>query len=529
MTAWTVNDVVKMAGFGDEIGSREESTMWVPVIDGRWEIGRRGLVPVDRDGWPRSMKLTDGRQADRYVTIIMGDDERPAAFPAGEYRFLYSGSGEIFVEGAEITEREPGRMVLDYNGRRTLIISIRYTDPNNHLRDMRLYRPDAGDGERFNTVYLEYLRPFSVIRPLHFFGEELSYGRYADWDRRKRVGYSHWGGSWGAPYEAAADLANQSASDLWLNIPIAADDGYVRSLAALMLRELDRERKVYLELGNELWNYVYPYALGREYALETAEKRWPGVLGTVRPYSDGDRVSENMMIYSWQGVRTVEIRKIFNEVWGAGSDRLYTVLAAQIGGSHPNWHPSRYLLETPVYTGEEGAEPCGYQVDAFAVAPYISEPEGQFGFSRNSPEAFISDAVTYVRGEGKWKEGSNEEGLRWSIRNDKRLAEEFGLPLIAYEGGQHFTGSAFTRDVINVHPAMSELYKVLFQVWQEEGGGLFVHFAGIIPRGQNEPGTEPGYYESENFGIKEYQTQSRESSPKWDAVLKVMEQIGQLK
>ncbi|MFP4384893.1 MAG: hypothetical protein ACLFSE_12685 [Spirochaetia bacterium] len=155
-------------------------------------------------------------------------------------------------------------------------------------------------------------------------------------------------------------------------------------------------------------------------------------------------------------------------MWGAESDRLYAVLSGQIGGSHPQWYPSRYLLETPVYTGEEGAEPCGYQVKVFAAAPYISEPEGQSGFSRKSPEAFISDAVSYVRGEGRWKEGAPEEGLRFAIRNDSRLAGEFGLPLTAYEGGQHFTGSAFTRDIINTHPAMRDLYRALFSVWQEE-------------------------------------------------------------
>jgi hypothetical protein len=75
---------------------------------------------------------------------------------------------------------------------------------------------------------------------------------------------------------------------------------------------------------------------------------------------------------------------------------------------------------------------------------------------------------------------------------------------------------------------MGDLYRALFHVWQEEGGGLFVHYAGIIPRGRNEPGTEPGYYESENFGIKEYQTQTRTEAPKWDAVLELMQRIGQL-
>ena len=102
------------------------------------------------------------------------------------------------------------------------------------------------------------------------------------------------------------------------------------------------------------------------------------------------------------------------------------------------------------------------------------------------------------------------------------------MPLVAYEGGQHFIGSSFTRDVISDHPRMRELYDALFEVWQEEGGGLFVHFAGIIPRGRNEPGEEPTYFQSENFGIKELQTQTRAQAPKWDEVLNTMVEIGQI-
>jgi hypothetical protein len=204
------------------------------------------------------------------------------------------------------------------------------------------------------------------------------------------------------------------------------------------------------------------------------------------------------------------------------------VLAGQIGGSHPLWPQSRDLLGCPVAVGEEGVEPCGSQVDAFAVAPYVGESEGEVEFNRSSPEAFLEDAITYVRGEGQWSETAPEQGLRYAIRNDRALADEFGLPLIAYEGGQHFVGSRFTRDVVNEHPMLRDLYDALFAVWQEEGGGLFVHLHGVIPRGQNEPGEEPTYFQSENFGIKELQTLSRAEAPKWDSVLTWMERVGQI-
>lgn len=528
MTAWIVNDVMKMAGFEQEIGDTGPSAMWTPVVAGEWRTDLIDQVPMDEQGWVTAMELPDGTRVDRYSTIVMGDGGRPPAFPAGTYRLTWEGEGELRFDGATIASQSPGETLLDYDGHQMLFVHILEINPENPIRDIRLLRPDAAEDERFHHAYLDYLRPFSVIRPLHFFGEQLSYGDHAVWDERKLPGYSHWGGSWGAPYEVAIDLANQSASDLWLNIPIAANDDYVGNLAQLLLEELQPQRKLYLEYGNELWNWSFPYAIGREHVLRWAEERWPDVLGTVQSYSDGDPVSEIMMIYSYQGIRTLEISRIFHEVWGDQSDRLVVVLAGQVGASQPFWDPSRQLLDCPVAVGEEGIPACGTQVDAFAIAPYISEEEGVTEFDRSSPEAFLSDAIAYVRGEGEWSQSAEEPGLRYAIRSDRALAEEYGLPLITYEGGQHFIGSAYTRDVISNHPMMRDLYDALFEVWQEEGGGLFVHFAGIIPRGQNEPGTEPSYFQSENFGIKEYQTQSRAEAPKWDEVLSTMEEIGQV-
>lgn len=528
MTAWMLNDVFKMAGWEAEIGDTDPSELWVPVFGGEWRMNDRDLVQTDEMGWATSMELTNGMRADRLVTIVMGGIEIPNAFPSGEYTLTWEGTGEILVEGATRVQEQSHEAVYEYDGSGVVIVSILDTDPDDYIRNISLMRPDAVGDETFNREYIEYLAPFSVIRPLHFFGEQLSYGPRISWGDRKPLEYSHWGGALGAPFELGIDLANESVSDLWLNIPLAADDTFVRELARLTLERLDSNRRLYIELGNELWNFTYPYQIGRDYALDFAQERWPDVLGREQAYLDGDEVYENMMIFSWQGIRTVEIREIFHEVWEHESDRLVTVLAGQIGGSHPLWPQSRDLLGCPVAVGEEGVEPCGSQVDAFAVAPYVGESEGEVEFNRSSPETFLQDAITYVRGEGQWSETAAEQGLRYAIRNDRALADEFGLPLIAYEGGQHFVGSRFTRDVVNEHPMLRDLYDALFAVWQEEGGGLFVHLHGVIPRGQNEPGEEPTYFQSENFGIKELQTLSRAEAPKWDAVLTWMERVGQI-
>ncbi len=109
--------------------------------------------------------------------------------------------------------------------------------------------PDANSGEVFDRSYLEEIRPFAVIRPLHLLGDQLTYGPRIAWDDRKPANYSHWGGALGAPYEVAIDPADQSGSYLRLNDPVAADDKYVASLAALVSQRLDGRTKLPESVG----------------------------------------------------------------------------------------------------------------------------------------------------------------------------------------------------------------------------------------------------------------------------------------
>lgn len=130
----------------------------------------------------------------------------------------------------------------------------------------------------------------------------------------------------------------------------------MRSLAELLFNRLDKNRKLYIELGNKIWNWAPPYVNGRNYALEQANLRWPDVEGEIRQWNGGDPVWPDMMVFSWQGVRTAEMGAIFREVFRNQENRLVVVAAGQIGASGRYWHPSRYLLETPVYVHEEGGK-----------------------------------------------------------------------------------------------------------------------------------------------------------------------------
>ncbi|HRF95319.1 MAG TPA: hypothetical protein PLZ51_08990 [Aggregatilineales bacterium] len=101
-----------------------------------------------------------------------------------------------------------------------------------------------------------------------------------------------------------------------------------------------------------------------------------------------------------------------------------------------------------------------------------------------------------------------------------RVTNQYGVELVAYEGGQHLTGYAGAENddrltdlfiAVNRDARMGDLYLAYLTQWDELGGGLFVNFSDI---------SEPSKWGS--WGVLEYQTQPREDAPKYDALLDFM-------
>ena len=107
------------------------------------------------------------------------------------------------------------------------------------------------------------------------------------------------------------------------------------------------------------------------------------------------------------------------------------------------------------------------------------------------------------------------------IKENKAIADQHGLSLIAYEGGQHFVGiqggendSAINAkfDAINRHPEMKQLYTKYLQGWKNAGGEMFAHFVSCSH-----------WSKWGRWGALEYQNQPRSKSPKFDALQQFIE------
>lgn len=419
-----------------------QSRRWISQREGAgW--GQGPPLELDERGWVR--RLEPGCFAETLLCTI--DAGR---YPAGAYTVLYEGSGEIRFNRASIVEQQPGRMVLDVPpGGSGFFLQLRRTDPEDPVRNIRVIMPGFESTWRqqvFHPVFLERWRDMATIRFMDWMHTNNS--KVRTWDDAPKVEDATW--SQGVPVEVMVDLCNRLRIDPWFCMPHEADDDYVRRFAQEVRDRLDPGLKVYVEYSNEVWNSQFAqhqHAAERGLALGLADKPWEAA-------------------WRYYARRSVEIFSIWEQAMG-GSDRLVRVLAAQSANSY---------VAKQILAFEDAAG----HADALATAPY-------FGFSIPP-----KDAAT-------WRDAGVEAVLDHieqvtlpqtieHIREHRRLADEHGLSLIAYEAGQHLVGiggaendEALTRvlHAANRHPRMGELYRVYYDAWAEAGGGVMAVFSSI--------------------------------------------------
>jgi hypothetical protein len=148
--------------------------------------------------------------------------------------------------------------------------------------------------------------------------------------------------------------------------------------------------------------------------------------------------------------------------------------------------------------------------DALAIAPYFCDElagDGQLAQLRGLDAAAVASRCVV-----------DVERVRERVRQARALATQLGLPLIAYEGGQHLVTSLAFRDddalqalldEANRVPEMEEAYRRFLDMWNAEGGGLLALYRLVeAPRRFGR------------WGLLEGMWQPPDAAPKYRAVLK---------
>jgi hypothetical protein len=216
-------------------------------------------------------------------------------------------------------------------------------------------------------------------------------------------------------YEWMIDLCNQLGRDMWVTVPHLTDESYSYQLATLIKSRLNPNLKVYVEWSNETWNGMFDqahYAYDRGNALGLDSDPW--------------RAAFEYHVYA-----AVRMFHQFDLVFGTPSGRVVKVLSGQ--SANP-WITGVHLQAL----ADPTINPLGVKADAYAIAPY-------FGRDVDGNSA---DAITQLR-------GAVQDAVAEVKAQYEALAPS-GLPLIAYEGGQHVLSGA---EVTSQRPEMYQLYQ----------------------------------------------------------------------
>lgn len=532
--------------------SSEQPFLNIFVTNGGWithgkkggDTGEEQYLQLDAHGYPKTLRasLSDPHSPQLFDSVdVLLDCQGQYGYPGGRYVVLYDGVGKLaYGYDARLVSSSPGRDVIDvaHPSPAGIELEIRATDPRHdgsYVRNIRVVRERdegaLGAGRLFNPAFLNLVARFRVLRFMDWLrtnGNTLS-----SWSKRPVPSDYSWATPAGVPIEVAVELANAVSADAWLNVPIMADDAYIKRMAELVHRRLGPMQKVYLEYSNEVWNSSFPQY---RYASTRGQALWPD----RPPGSNGYEWNRN-----WYGMRTAQTCDIWKSIWGTDTDRVICVLAAQAAWTYS----ATDALDCSYWSA--GAPCSRHGLGAVAIAPYFGDgrPPSQWGTqpdggltvlfgSLGSPDASgtppaadqFSGLITRVRAKlaryhfiaplasdadsgvpaGGWFHQTGQWESSYAM-----VAAHYHIPLIGYEGGQGFVGgseSAIRLFIAANHdPRMGAAYMAYLRQWKANGGELLVLY--------NDVGAYSQYGE---WGALQSLMQLNESAtdlpPKWRAI-----------
>lgn len=458
-----------------------------------WNDGAVTTSTYNADNWPTSIPAGQsvGTNIRLPVNRLVPD------VPLGTYTVLWEGQGSFMLSGGGgfllRTNVGPGSATFNVTvPNEQIFFRISGTSASNPLRNVRIVMPGHAPGqpqaaEPFNTTFLDRFAPFKTLRFMDW-GSTNS-NTVVNWNDRTLPSNRTWTGDRGVPVETMVALANRQLADPWFNMPVRADDAFVRQFATLVRDTLDPRLKVYVEYGNEVWNPQFTVQHDHVRAL------------AVQRYGNAD---------FWYRTWAEEARRdfaIWREVFGetGQTHRVVRVAAAQAAN---RFHSPRFLNH--LYSNPSDLSPSGERLfDVLAMGAYLGVSSAGYN-SSTTADRILDDLLADLTRQMNPTLGSDGRptgDFRWN----KWLADQHGVPLIAYEGGQHVVPPSPTVSWYDAyvqaqrHPRMYDVYAELLRQYLELlGAEGFINFSsvgsisefgawGVLETGGQDPAAAPKY------------------------------------
>jgi hypothetical protein len=304
---------------------------------------------------------------------------------------------------------------------------------------------------------------------------------------------------YGVAYEYMIDYCNVCNKDMWINIPVLASDDFLTQLATLILKNLRKDKNVYIEYGNEIWNTAYGfycnqmvnYAAGnlmdtsatfntmlRANGVGGVDNGSIGTPGMANGYPTRTGFGAGVAASRYHGLRTKQISDIFASVWGQAeiNNRIRVVLAGMFAG--PYGSGSNINIDLDFIQRNYGSP--GNYFYQIAVAPYLNlEAPYPSSSTVNNSDSLLNgmDSTVYNifinHNDDIYDNGPNGnmmEGFRG-------IARQYGVRLSTYEGGpdmNYTTGWDTAKMDAKRSPRMKQICVNYWNDWYANGNdGMF--------------------------------------------------------
>jgi len=300
------------------------------------------------------------------------------------------------------------------------------------------------------------------------------------WSDRPTFSTRVYTGEGGVPLELLILLSNLVGSTPYFNLPVRANDDYVRKYATMVLSDLRKDVDIIVELANENWHTGFD---GGEYAQEQAD------MLSSEAYA-GSR-------FCWTSLRTRNISFIFHDVFPKEEhNRLKFVLSSQFS----NTDATSQLLACPdtLAKDENGLN----FIHGVAVTAYFD------------PTVTTGTAGAVLR--SMW---SALDGVIDQLIAHKSLVRANNMSFLIYEAGPSGVGSGDSSDdnpVIAAHlnASMEQFaFHAYKRVRDEVKPEYVVHFGTVGPS---------SIYGS--YNLLESYKQDESTAPKYQAMMQLLDE-----
>ncbi|MEO7106190.1 MAG: hypothetical protein ABIZ09_07455 [Rhodoferax sp.] len=426
---------------------------------------------------------------------------------AGTYKLRFTGRATVTTGAAGAvqnlsydvaTNRSSADIVLstDVVGNVWLVFKDTYRSKasakGDGLTHIQLWRPGyATDGSAlFTTEFLAAMKKFKLVRGMEFVSANTN--AQTSWNERTTPGFFGSTGSNGQSWELLVALANASDRDVWLNVPVKADDDYIRKLAQLVKFGSDGNKpysntqatpifaplkpglNVYLEYGNEVWNSGGGfYGFGWALALANAFKG-----DTTHPIAfDKAQTDQYIALRRWIAYRSASISLTFRDVFGddAMMSTVRPILAGQAGNG--NLFLSLGLQWAQAFYG---------QVRQAAPRNAVARQPSDIWYGGGGAayyDATIDPKDTKAATLDAYFASLPTPTFARLSTADSIWTHAFGLKYVSYEGGPGPGGSALgsiagavVSPVFNNDSRMKDRMLVAQDIWDQAGGDELVYY-----------------------------------------------------